>query len=69
VQRSTAHHEKKKKIHILILKIMNCSNLECLFSLTTIFIDLKSVFTLLLLPSMFKQAAACSARTQQKNVL
>lgn len=58
-----------KTIHILILKIVNCSSLECLFSLTTIFIDLKSVFTLPLLLGMFKQAAEHGARTEQKHVL
>lgn len=62
-------HNPLKKIHTLILKIMDCSNLEHLFGLTTIFIDSKDVFTPPLLLGAFKQAAASSARTAQKSIL
>lgn len=48
---------------------MDCSNLEHLFGLTTIFIDSKDVFTPPLLLGAFKQAAASSARTAQKSIL
>lgn len=48
---------------------MDCSNLERLFGLTTIFIDSKDVFTPPLLLGTFKQAAASSARTAQKSIL
>lgn len=61
--------QSAKKIHILILKIVDCSNPEHLFGLTTTFIDSESVFTLPLLLGTFKQAAASSARTAQNHIL